>query len=70
MIFGYGLAGKIFHGQLLHSIPGFEVIGILTGNDARASQAKSDFPHALVSNDLDALLDLNPDLVRIFASAM
>ena len=28
-------------------------------------QAKSDFPHALVSNDLDALLDLNPDLVIV-----
>ena len=65
VIFGYGLAGKIFHGQLLHSIPGFEVIGILTGNDQRAFQAKSDFPHALVSNDLNALLDLRPDLVVV-----
>ena len=41
------------------------MIGILTGNDQRVSQAKSDFPHALVSNDLNALLDLNPDLVIV-----
>lgn len=41
---GYGLAGKVFHGQLIKSVPGFEAIGILTGNDERILQAKADFP--------------------------
>jgi predicted dehydrogenase len=65
VICGYGLAGRIFHGQLIKSVPGFEVIGILTGNDERLSQAHTDFPAALVTNDLVKLLDLNPDLVVI-----
>lgn len=65
VICGYGLAGKIFHGQLIKSVPDFQVIGILTGNDDRISQAKTDFPGALVTNELETLLDLNPDLVVV-----
>ena len=65
VICGYGLAGKIFHGQLIKSVTGFEVIGILTGNDDRISQAETDFPRAIVTNDFDALLDVKPDLVVI-----
>jgi predicted dehydrogenase len=65
VICGYGLAGKIFHGQLIKSVPGFQVIGILTGNDERISQAKADFPEAIVTNDYEILLDLNPDLIVV-----
>ncbi len=70
VICGYGLAGKIFHGQLLKSVPGFKVIGILTGNDERISQANANFPETLVTNDFEALLDLNPDLVVIAGANM
>jgi scyllo-inositol 2-dehydrogenase (NADP+) len=62
---GYGLAGKIFHGPVIKAVPGFQVIGILTGNDERISQAKTDFPGALITNDLETLLDLEPDLVVV-----
>lgn len=65
VICGYGLAGKIFHGQLIKSVPGFQVIGILTGNDERISQAKADFPDAIVTNDYENLLNLNPDLIVV-----
>jgi scyllo-inositol 2-dehydrogenase (NADP+) len=65
VICGYGLAGKIFHGPLIKAVPGYEVIGILTGNDERILQANTDFPGALVTNDLETLLDLNPDLVVV-----
>jgi len=65
VICGYGLAGRIFHGQLIKSVPGFEVVGILTGNDERTLQAHTDFPNALVTNNFETLLDLNPDLVVV-----
>ena len=65
VICGYGLAGKIFHGALIKSVQGFEVIGILTGDSDRIAQAKADFPQALVSNNFEELLDLSPDLVVV-----
>lgn len=65
VIFGYGLAGRVFHGPLLKAAPDLEVIGILTSDSERKQQALLDFPTALVSGDLDQLWALHPDLVIV-----
>lgn len=65
VLFGYGLAGKVFHGPLLKVAPGLEVVGILTSDSDRQQQARTDFPDAVVTGDLDALWSLNPDLAVV-----
>ena len=46
-IFGYGLAGRVFHAPLL-KLAGFEVVAIQTNNPERIEQAKEDFPGAVI----------------------
>ncbi len=65
VIFGYGLAGKVFHGSLITAEPGLEVVGILTSNPERQAQAQSDFPNALITGDIEQLWALNPDLAVV-----
>jgi predicted dehydrogenase len=66
-IAGYGLAGRVFHGPLLKGC-GFNVTSILTSNQERITQAKSDFPGAQIFSELDAFLDSGLDLVVIASS--
>jgi scyllo-inositol 2-dehydrogenase (NADP+) len=66
-IFGYGLAGRTFHCQLLKGA-GFDVAGICTTNPERVRYARQDFPDASVVSESSALLDLDLDLV-VVASA-
>jgi predicted dehydrogenase len=66
-IAGYGLAGRVFHAPLLRGC-GFEVASILTSNPERVSQAKNDFPHAQIFDDLDTFLDSGLDVVVIASS--
>jgi scyllo-inositol 2-dehydrogenase (NADP+) len=63
-IAGYGLAGRIFHGQLLKAC-GFEVVAIQTKNRERINQARMDFPVAEIVGDFSQLLEVGLDLVVI-----
>lgn len=65
VLFGYGLAGKVFHGPLLQVAPELEVVGILTSNPERQMQATADFPSALVTGDINDLWALDPDLAVV-----
>ena len=63
-IFGYGLAGRVFHAPLLkHS--GFEVVAIQTSNPERISQAQADFPSAVICSSAEELLAQNLDLAVV-----
>jgi predicted dehydrogenase len=66
-IAGYGLAGRYFHAPLLVGA-GFEVASILTRNEQRILDAKTDFPNAQICNSLEELLKSKIDLL-VVASA-
>lgn len=66
-IAGYGLAGRYFHAPLLKGC-GYEVVGVLTNNAARAKHAVEDFPKINVTSTMDELLALRLDLL-VVASA-
>jgi predicted dehydrogenase len=55
-IIGYGLAGRVFHAPLIDATPGLDVAAIVTSDPLRASQARTDFPDAQVSGEVDAVL--------------
>ena len=48
VLLGYGLAGQVFHGPLVHSTPGLRVAAIVTANPERVSKARADFPEARI----------------------
>ena len=66
-IAGYGLAGRFFHAPLLRGA-GFNVVGALTKNNERKSNAEKDFPGISVVSSITDLLGLHLDLL-IVASA-
>ena len=66
-IAGYGLAGRYFHAPLLVGA-GFEVASILTRNEQRILEAKTDYPNAQICNSLEELLKSKIDLL-VVASA-
>ena len=66
-IAGYGLAGRYFHAPMLKGA-GFDVVGALTTNSERKSQAESDFPQIQVVPTITELLKLDLDLL-VVASA-
>jgi len=53
---GYGLAGRVFHGQLVRACPDLAVHAVVTGRPERAAQVGADLPEAVVVPDVDALL--------------
>ena len=63
-IFGYGLAGRVFHAPLL-KLAGFEVVAIQTTNPDRAAQARADFPDAIICSSSEELLSHNLDLAVV-----
>lgn len=63
-IFGYGLAGRVFHAPLA-KYAGFDIVAIQTNNPERIAQAKSDFPDAVICANADDLLSHNLDLVIV-----
>jgi predicted dehydrogenase len=66
-IAGYGLAGRYFHAPMLKGA-GFDVVGALTTNKERKSDAITDFPQIKVVSTIDELLNLGLDLL-VVASA-
>lgn len=63
-IFGYGLAGRVFHAPLA-KYAGFEIVAIQTGNPERIAQAKLDFPEAAICTNAEELLSHNLDLAIV-----
>lgn len=54
---GYGLAGRVFHGQLIKAEPGLRVAAVVTRNPHRRAQAAADHPGVAVHHSLDEMLD-------------
>jgi len=44
VLFGYGLAGKVFHGPLIAATPSLELAAIVTTDPDRMAAARADFP--------------------------
>lgn len=44
LLFGYGLAGRVFHSPLISATPGLRIAGIVTANEERRAQALADHP--------------------------
>jgi len=63
-IFGYGLAGRVFHAPLIN-LAGMEIVAIQTTNPERASQARADFPNAFICSDSNELLSQKLDLAVV-----
>jgi len=66
-IAGYGLAGRYFHAPLLKGC-GFDVVGVLTTNGARAAEAQSDIPGVAIVATIEELVAMPLDLL-VVASA-
>jgi predicted dehydrogenase len=56
-IVGYGLAGRVFHGQLIKAEPSMRVAAAVTRSPQRRTQAASEHPGVSVHNSLDEMLD-------------
>ena len=54
LLFGYGTAGRVFHGPLLAASPDYAVEVIVTSDPARIAAARADHPGAQVVADADA----------------
>ena len=67
LLFGYGLAGRVFHSPLISSTPGLRIAGIVTANEERRAQALADHPGVrLFVTAEDALAEVsNVDLAVI-----
>lgn len=66
-IAGYGLAGRYFHAPLLKGC-GFDVVGVLTNDAARAQHAVEDFPNVKITSTMNELFALGLHLL-VVASA-
>ena len=53
---GYGLAGRVFHAPLVAATPGLSLAFVVTGNDERGRQARSDHPGLTVVGSSEELL--------------
>lgn len=70
LLFGYGLAGRVFHSPLICATPGLRIAGIVTGNEERRSQALADHPEArLFSTSEEALADAAEFDLAVIAGA-
>jgi scyllo-inositol 2-dehydrogenase (NADP+) len=65
---GYGLSGKVFHVPLLKAA-GVEVAAVVTLDDERRAQVRSDCPQALVCDDLSAALSAAPDAALVVVAS-
>src|SRR4249920_2694206 len=55
-IVGYGLAGRVFHGQLIKAEPGLRVAAVVTRNPQRRAQAATEHPGVAIHDTLDEML--------------
>lgn len=63
-IVGYGLAGRYFHAPTLVSA-GFEVAAICARSLEKKAIAHEDFPHAILVNSIEELIEEDLDLIVI-----
>jgi scyllo-inositol 2-dehydrogenase (NADP+) len=62
-IIGFGLSGRVFHAQVLRSLPGFEIAAVVS---SRVSEVRDSIPSArVVSSEAEVFHDPTIDLVII-----
>ena len=57
LLFGFGLAGRVFHAPLVTSVPQLDLAAIVTGNADRQAQARASAPGAEIIATSDEALD-------------
>ncbi len=65
VLFGYGLAGRVFHGPLLGATPALSLDAIVTSDPGRQAQARADHPTADVLDSADDVWDRPFDLAVV-----
>jgi scyllo-inositol 2-dehydrogenase (NADP+) len=68
-IIGYGLAGRIFHGRLLASTAGVEVVAVVTQSPERRAQVQEDFPDTPCFDAVPTMLQKTRPELAVIASA-
>jgi scyllo-inositol 2-dehydrogenase (NADP+) len=58
---GFGLAGSVFHAQLISATPGLELATVVTSNPERAEAARSGYPGVTVEGSADAVFERTPE---------
>ena len=62
-IIGFGLSGRMFHARVMRSVPGFEIVTVVT---SRENEVREEMPHAAVVGCEDLVFqDPNIDLVVV-----
>lgn len=70
VLFGYGLAGRVFHTPLIAATPGMTITAVVTGHQERRAQARADHPDAvLYETSNEALADADDFDVAVIAGA-
>lgn len=70
LLLGYGLAGRVFHARLIDAEPDLEVTGIVTSNDQRREQVRTERPTAaLFATDAEAWTRSDEFDVAVVATA-
>ncbi|SEQ97435.1 Gfo/Idh/MocA family protein [Lentzea albida] len=63
-LLGYGIAGRVFHGPLISSTEGMDLVAIVTSDPRRQAQARAAHPDAKIVT-ADELFELDLDLVVV-----
>lgn len=70
VLFGFGLAGRVFHAPLITSVPELRLDGIVTSNEERAAQALAMVPGARIIESSEQALQQSGDFdLAIIAGA-
>jgi scyllo-inositol 2-dehydrogenase (NADP+) len=64
-VIGFGLAGKFFHAQVIHAVPGFRIAAVLQRS---GDEAATIYPGARVVRSLDELLAINSIRLIVIAT--
>lgn len=57
LLFGYGLAGRVFHAPLISCTPGLAIRAVVTSNAERQAQVRHDLPDVRIVDDPDMAWD-------------
>lgn len=68
-VIGYGLGGSVFHAPLIAATPGLRLTTVVTGNEARAEQARRDHPGVEVVGSADDLWERADELDLVAISS-
>ncbi|MEZ5097925.1 MAG: Gfo/Idh/MocA family oxidoreductase, partial [Nocardioides sp.] len=64
-VVGYGVGGRYFHAPFVEAVPGLELAGVVTRNEARRAEVAADLPGVPTYDSLGDLLDAGVDAVTI-----